>query len=77
MDAKPAAMRDLIANAYRDLILKASDDFKACWMAGVPMNFTSEMTPTGMKITATTAHPCAVVHDPLTHQTTVYQKASK
>ena len=56
-------MRALIERKYREMLENASDDFRICWLAGVPMETVSQKTREGMTITMRTAAPVAVRRD--------------
>ena len=54
----------------------ASDDFKACWAAGVEMECETTESESGVQITMRTKHPCGVVRDP-NGRTTVYIRSGE
>lgn len=56
---------------YRRLLGGASDTMKAAIASGIPLEFTSERTEGGgIRITATTKYPCALVGDTLYYRKT-------
>lgn len=56
---------DFIEKAYKRLFDGAPDAMKAYMVAGLPLDFTSKVTPKGLTITATTRYPCRLVGDKL------------
>ena len=62
--------RDQMSEWYRRLIEDAPPAMKAAIAAGIPLEFSSEKTETGIRITATTKYPCALVGDTLYYRRT-------
>ena len=50
---------------YRRLLDGSSNEMRAAMAAGIPLEFSSEPTPGGVRITATTKYPCALVGNTL------------
>lgn len=59
-------LQDRMNEWYKRLIDTAPDAMKAAIAAGIPLEFTSErIEGGGIRITATTKYPCALVGDTL------------
>jgi hypothetical protein len=70
-DIENADSRWYFEQHYRKLMESASPDFQAAMLAGCEIEYSSEVTPEGIKITGRTKNPVAVVRD--AGQVTVYE----
>jgi hypothetical protein len=64
MIGSPVDIRPTLERWYRDFYESWPDDLKAAFLAGCEMEYGSEMTPAGLRVTARTKNRIGVVRDP-------------